>query len=194
MNPGRGFVMSHPVLLLEKHLANIYARIDKIDRELANFMKTMTDGFDNLGREKLPVNEFHEFMNEFNKVLVEGLSSLGEPAKEPAKEEIGKEPAIEKTEKQPTEMSVQAAASGNQQQTIETEQLHHEKSAEKENGEPPSVESPAKTELIGQNLVEELSKKYLYPEQALKYLVDLKMRHGKIREQAIKEIVEEQNK
>jgi hypothetical protein len=185
--------MSHPVLLLEKHLANIYSRIDKIDRELADFMKIMTDGIDNLGREKLPVKEFHEFMDEFNKVLVEGLSSSSESEKQPAKEETVKEPVMEEPEKQPTEMAVRVAASGNQQQTEETEQLHYEKTAEKENGEPPSVESPAKTEAIGQNLVEELSKKYLHPEQALKYLVDLKMRHGKMREQAIKEIVEEEN-
>ena len=42
-----------------------------------------------------------------------------------------------------------------------------------------------------QMLVERLSKKYLHPEQALKYWLDVKMRQGKTREQAIKEIEEE---
>jgi hypothetical protein len=42
-----------------------------------------------------------------------------------------------------------------------------------------------------QKLVQRMSKKYLHPEMALKYWIDLKMRHGKTREQAIKEIEEE---
>ncbi len=64
-------------------------------------------------------------------------------------------------------------------------------SAKKENEVTPSVESPATTETIDQNLVEKLSKKYLNPEQALKHLIDLKTKQGKTREQAIKEIEEE---
>jgi hypothetical protein len=44
---------------------------------------------------------------------------------------------------------------------------------------------------MDQVLVERLSKKYLHPEQALKYWIDQKMRRGKTREQAIKEIAEE---
>lgn len=64
-------------------------------------------------------------------------------------------------------------------------------SAKKENEVTPSVESPATTEIIDQNLVEKLSKKYLNPEQALKHLIDLKTKQGKTREQAIKEIEEE---
>jgi hypothetical protein len=64
-------------------------------------------------------------------------------------------------------------------------------SARKEKEEPTSVESPATTEIIDQNLLEKLSKKYLHPEQALKHLIDLKTRQGKTREQAIKEIEEE---
>lgn len=42
-----------------------------------------------------------------------------------------------------------------------------------------------------QKLVEKLSKKYLHPEAALKYSIELKMRHGKTKEQAIKEIEQE---
>jgi len=42
-----------------------------------------------------------------------------------------------------------------------------------------------------QQLVEKLSKKYLHPEQALKYCIEQKMRRGKTREQAIKEIEQE---
>ena len=183
--------MSHPVYLLEKHLANIYARIDKIDRELADFREAMTDGVDNLGREKLTVREFHEFVDEFNKFLVEGLSSLGEPAREPAKEEPVKVLVIKEPEKQPTEVVVQVIAGGGQQLTEETEELPYEQTAEKENKELPSVESPTTTEVIDQKLVEKLSKKYLHPELALKCLVDRKMRQGKKREQAIREIEEE---
>jgi cytoskeletal protein CcmA (bactofilin family) len=67
--------MSHLVSLLKKHLANIYARIDKIDRELTDFMQRITDEIDNLGREKQLVQEFHEFVDEFNKALGEGLPS-----------------------------------------------------------------------------------------------------------------------
>jgi hypothetical protein len=192
MNSGKGFVMSHPALLLKKHLTNIYARIDKIDRELAEFKATIKDGINNLGREKLPVEEFREFVDEFNEALAEGLSSLGEPVREPAKEEIVQEIVIEEPKKQPAEVIVQAVASGSQQQqTEETEELQNEKSANKENGETTSVESPARTEVTDQNLVEKLSKKYLHPEQALNYWIDLKMRRGKTREQAIKEIEEE---
>jgi hypothetical protein len=42
-----------------------------------------------------------------------------------------------------------------------------------------------------QTLVEELSKKYLRPEQALKYMIDQKIRLGKTREEAIKELARE---
>jgi hypothetical protein len=191
MNSRRGFVMSHPVYLLEKHLANIYARIDKIERELADFMESMTDGVDSLEREKLTAREFHEYVDEFNKALVEGLSSLGEPVRESAKEETVKVLIIEEPEKKPTEVAVQAIAGGGQQLTDETEEVLYEELAKKEKEEPPSVESPAATEVIDQKLVEKLSNKYLHPELALKYLVDLKMRHGKMREQAIREIEEE---
>ena len=184
--------MSHPALLLEKHLTNIYARIDKIDRELADFKETIKDGINNLGTEKLPVKEFHEFVEEFNEALVEGLSSLGEPVKEPATEETVNEAAKEEPEKQTTEVTVQAVAIGSQQQqTEETEELQNEESANKENPETTSVESPARTEVTDQNLVEKLSKKYLHPQQALNYWIDSKMRRGRTREQAIKEIEEE---
>jgi hypothetical protein len=42
-----------------------------------------------------------------------------------------------------------------------------------------------------QILVEKLSRKYLHPEQALKFLIDQKMRRGRTREQAILEIAQE---
>jgi hypothetical protein len=64
-------------------------------------------------------------------------------------------------------------------------------SAKKESREPTPVESPAKAEVVDQNLLEKLSKKYLHPEQALKHLIDVKMSQGKTRDQAIKEIEEE---
>lgn len=64
-------------------------------------------------------------------------------------------------------------------------------SAKREKEESTSIESPTTTKIIDQNLVEKLSKKYLHPEQALKYLIDLKMSQGKTREQATKEIEEE---
>jgi hypothetical protein len=118
--------MSNPVLLLKKHLANIYTRIDKIDPGLAEFMERMADEIDNLereidnlGREKLSVKEFHEFLDEFNKALVEGLPSPDEPVKEPAKEETVKEPAREESKKQLIEVTAQAVAGGSQPQQIE---------------------------------------------------------------------------
>jgi len=40
-------------------------------------------------------------------------------------------------------------------------------------------------------LVEKLSKKFIYPEKALKGLVEMKMSQGKTREQAVKEIEQE---
>jgi hypothetical protein len=64
-------------------------------------------------------------------------------------------------------------------------------SAKKENKQPTPVESPSTIETSDQNLVEKLSKTYLHPQQALKHLIDLKMNQGKTREQALKEIEEE---
>jgi cytoskeletal protein CcmA (bactofilin family) len=75
--------MSHPALLLKRHLANIYARVDEIVPGLADFMERITDEIDNLEREKLPVKEFREFVDEFNKALSEGLPSLEEEAAAP---------------------------------------------------------------------------------------------------------------
>jgi hypothetical protein len=126
-------VMSQPLLLLKKHLANIYTRIDKIDQRLAEFMNRMErmadeiDNFrreiDNLGIEKLSVKEFSEFKDEFNKALVEGL---------PSPDESVKEPAIEEPEKQPIEVTVQAVTGGSQpQQTEEMEKIQNEEKKRK---------------------------------------------------------------
>jgi hypothetical protein len=128
-------MMSHPALLLKKHLANIYGRIDKIDPGLADFMERMADEIDNFGREidnlrreKLSVKEFHEFVDEFNKALVEGLPSPEEPLKALANEEKSvKEPAKEELEKQPIELTTQAVASGSQQQQTEEIQKEEKK-------------------------------------------------------------------
>jgi len=93
--------MSHPVLSLEKHLANIYARLEKIEDAVAvfavkfdSFMRTTTDEMDKLGREKLPIQEFREFVDMFNKSLTESLTSQAEKtsqaeAKQPKSESSG---------------------------------------------------------------------------------------------------------
>jgi len=97
--------MSHPVLSLEKHLTNIYARLEKIEDAVAvfavkldSFMRTTTDEINRLGREKLTLQEFREFVDMFNKSLAESLASQAEkpsqtepkPAKsEPSGENMG---------------------------------------------------------------------------------------------------------
>jgi len=77
--------MSHPVLSLEKHLTNIYERLEKIEDAVAvfavkldSFMRTTTDEINRLGREKLPLQEFREFVDMFNKSLTESLASQAE--------------------------------------------------------------------------------------------------------------------
>ncbi len=97
--------MSHPVLSLEKHLTNIYARLEKMEDAVAvfavkldSFVRTTTDEIDRLGREKLPTQEFREFVDMFNKSLTESLASQAEkpsqteaklPKSEPSGENVG---------------------------------------------------------------------------------------------------------
>lgn len=88
-------------------------------------------------------------------------------------------------------VSLWVAQDGGDISLIQHEISELTQSAKKEKEEPTSVESPTTTELIDRNLVEKLSKKYVHPEQALKHLIDLKTKQGKTREQALKEIEEE---
>jgi hypothetical protein len=53
------------------------------------------------------------------------------------------------------------------------------------------VQSTFKGEVLDKQLVAKLSKKYTHPEQALRYWLERKMSQGKTREQALKEIEEE---
>jgi len=68
-----GVIMSHPAVLLKQHLMNFYARLDKTDKELADFMQRLTDEIHKLEAQKLSAQEFHEFVDIFNKSLAESL-------------------------------------------------------------------------------------------------------------------------
>jgi len=94
--------MSHPVLSLEKHLTNIYARLEKIEDAVAvfavkldSFMRTTTDEINKLGREKLPIQEFREFVDTFNKSLSESLASQAEKPSQVAAKPPKSEPSVE---------------------------------------------------------------------------------------------------
>ena len=60
----------------------------------------------------------------------------------------------------------------------------------KERRERVAIET-AKSATLDPRLVEKFSKKFLYPEKALRSLIENRMREGKTREQALKEIEEE---
>jgi len=108
--------MSHPALNLEKHLTNIYARLEKIEDAVAvfavkleSFMKTTTDEIDKLGREKLPIQEFREFVDTFNKSLTESLASQSEKTSQPAEAKLPKsEPSGENMGNQGEAVQVQS--------------------------------------------------------------------------------------
>lgn len=62
--------------MLKKHLVNIYAKIDRNDRALADFAQRTVEEIDNLKNEKLKAQEFRSFMDEFGKAVSEDLSLL----------------------------------------------------------------------------------------------------------------------
>ena len=57
--------MSYPLTNLQRNLANICARIDKIDTGLVE-LKKMADKFDNLGNETISVKELLQFLDYTN--------------------------------------------------------------------------------------------------------------------------------
>jgi len=108
--------MSHPVLSLEKHLSNIYTRLEKIEDAVAvfavkldSFMKTTNDEIDRLRREKLPIQEFREFVDMFNKSLTESLASQTEKTSQTEPKPAKSEPSGESRDNQGETVQVQSS-------------------------------------------------------------------------------------